>query len=442
MVKRGLAACALLGLTYLACSSSPPAAANSNAAAGTSAAGESASGAGGSVAGAVNVGGAITSGGAGAALTAGQGGLTSGGSGGTIGGGGASGNANDAGPASPLPAKTEVLATLKKVNDAWMAGHTDPGDNMWARSVYFIGDTEFAKISGRDAETTYATKWATNHQYGLNDGTGTTSADDQCAGQAYLALNEQAAAPNKIAAIQSSLSNMVKNGPNNAWWWIDALFMAMPSFVKLGVLNDDPKYFNSAWLLYQDAKRAEGSTGLYSDADALWWRDKSYKPPHAEPNGKSTFWSRGNGWVFAAHARVLLSLPQTDAHRAEYLSTFQAMAVALQKVQRSDGFWNVSLADPMNFPGPETSGTALYVYGYAVGIAQGWLDRETYEPIVNQAYRALVTTAVHADGTVGYIQGVGADPTSSQPVTANSNADFGVGAFLLAGSAVYALTPN
>ena len=118
------------------------------------------------------------------------------------------------------------------------------------------------------------------------------------------------------------------------------------------------------------------------------------------------------------------------------------MAVKLHSVQRTDGFWNVSLLDPTHFPGPETSGTALFTYGFALGIENGWLDRATYEPVVNQAYRALVMTAVHADGTLGYIQGVGADPTSSQPVTASSNADFGVGAFLLAGSAVYALTPN
>ena len=51
----------------------------------------------------------------------------------------------------------------------------------------------------------------------------------------------------------------------------------------------------------------------------------------------------------------------------------------------------------------------------------------------------LVKTAVHPDGFLGYVQGGGSNPASSQPVTYESNADFGVGAFLLAGSEVYKL---
>jgi hypothetical protein len=41
---------------------------------------------------------------------------------------------------------------------------------------------------------------------------------------------------------------------------------------------------------------------------------------------------------------------------------------------------------------------------------------------------------VHSDGVVGYVQKVGDRPESSQPITYDSTADFGVGGFLLAGS--------
>jgi hypothetical protein len=47
--------------------------------------------------------------------------------------------------------------------------------------------------------------------------------------------------------------------------------------------------------------------------------------------------------------------------------------------------------------------------------------------------------AVHEDGKLGYVQQVGKEPASSQPVTYETTADFGVGAFLLAGSEVYKL---
>ena len=448
MTKGSVAACVLLGVGYVACGASDAAsdgAAGAGIAAGASAAGAATSGAAGSLAGAAPQGGAA--GVAGVAMAGSSGMSEPGGAGGVSGGaGGSAGASAGAGAggapvASPLPAKTEILATLRKANDAWMAAHANPGDNLWARAVYFIGDTEFAKISGRDAETEYAAKWSQSHNYGLNGGNATVSADNQCAGQTYLALTATTADAAKTGNIQTCLSAMVKNKTVNSWWWIDALFMAMPSFVALGVRNNDPAYFNEMWTLYNYTKRTEGG-GLWSEADGLWWRDKGYKPPHLEPNGKSTFWSRGNGWVFAAHARVLESLPADDAHRAEYLSTFQAMAVKLKSVQRPDGFWNASLLDPTHFGGPETSGTGLYTYGFALGVAHGWLDRATYEPSIDKAYRALVSTAMKADGTLGYIQGVGSAPESSQPVGPNSNADFGVGAFLLGGSAVYALSPN
>jgi unsaturated rhamnogalacturonyl hydrolase len=456
-----IAACVLLGLSYVACGSD---AQTDDAPGSSSGAGGASAGAPGGVAGAAagsagalaGVGGlpgfaGAGEGGTGGSSVAGQGGATAAGvggmadsAGGAGGSGGAAGEGGSGGAAvvSPLPAKADVLATLKKVNDAWMAAHTDPGDNLWARAVYFIGDTEFAKISGRDTDLAYAVKWAKAHNYGLNGGTGTTSADNQCAGQSYIALNAQAPDTMKIAAIETSLSNMVKNGTSGSWTWIDALFMAMPSFALLGVSESDATYFSSMWKLYDHTKHSEGTTGLWSAADSLWWRDKSYMPPKTEPNGKSTFWSRGNGWVFGAHARVLAVLPQTDAHRAEYLSTLQAMAAKLKTLQRTDGFWNVSLLDPTHYGGPETSGTALFTYGMALGVANGWLDRATYEPVVDKAYRAMVMSAVHTDGSLGYVQGPGASPISAQPVTVNSNADFGVGAFLLAGSAVYALTPN
>ncbi len=52
----------------------------------------------------------------------------------------------------------------------------------------------------------------------------------------------------------------------------------------------------------------------------------------------------------------------------------------------------------------------------------------------------MVQTAVHPDGFLGYVQKVGDRPESSQPVNYESTADFGVGAFLLAGTELAQLT--
>ena len=84
--------------------------------------------------------------------------------------------------------------------------------------------------------------------------------------------------------------------------------------------------------------------------------------PYTEPNGEDCYWSSGNGWVFGAHVRVLDVLPTSDPHRDEYIQTFKEMADALRQVQRSDGFWNVSLHDPGNYGGKEPSSAQPITY--------------------------------------------------------------------------------
>ena len=118
------------------------------------------------------------------------------------------------------------------------------------------------------------------------------------------------------------------------------------------------------------------------------------------------------------------------------------MANALLLMQRDDGFWNVSLYDGDNYGGKETSGTALFAYGMAWGINNGYLKVKKYHAVVARAWNALLKDAVHTNGFLGYVQGTGKQPKDGQPVTYDSSPDFedyGLGCFLLAGSEVYKL---
>ena len=188
--------------------------------------------------------------------------------------------------------------------------------------------------------------------------------------------------------------------------------------------------------------------GLYSDNDTyhygdyLWWRD-AYNQTRTSPNGKMFYWSRGNGWVIAAHVRTIQHLPDTDPHYAEYVQTLQNMASSLKDRQQSDGFWYVNLDDPNHNAGdaykddgPETSGTAFFTYAIAWGINNGFLDGATYRPVVEKAWNGMVKDAVHTDGKVGYCQRSATSPEGGQPIGFNDTTDFCVGAFLLAGSEV------
>jgi unsaturated rhamnogalacturonyl hydrolase len=340
-----------------------------------------------------------------------------------------------------LPTKSEVAAAMQKVNDYWMSIHPDPAHNSWwhngwSRSAYFTGDMAHYLMTGDVRYLNFARDWAERHNWQLNEGCYTTNADDQCAGQTYIALYKLNPVPSKISCITTSINN----SETEDWWWIDAMYMAMPIYAELGVLYDDPTYFEMMYERYEDTKVRRG---LYDTDEGLWYRDEGYKyPGNQTPNGEKIFWSRGNGWVFAAHARVLEVLPIDAPHRDEYIATFQAMAEALKAVQRPDGFWNVSLADPNDYPGPETSGTAFFTYGMAWGINNGYLASSGYGATVAKAWNAMVNTAVHPNGKLGYVQGVGQEPASSQPVTYDNTEDFGVGAFLLAGSEVYEMGNN
>lgn len=333
-----------------------------------------------------------------------------------------------------LPQKAEILETLIRVNGYWMNSHLDPGDYEWNRAAYFTGNMGLYQIYPDQVYLDYALKWANLNSWGLKEGPSTRHADNQCIGQTYLDLYNIEKDPERIADIQYSIEQMVNSEKKDDWWWIDAFYMAMPVFTRLGVLNNDTAYFKKMYDLYADTKYRRG---LFDEEFGLWFRDENFDPPFQTPNGQNCYWSRGNGWVLGAHIRVLQHLPENDPHRMEYISTFQTMAATLKDVQRTDGFWNVSLADPDDFGGPETSGTSFFTYGIAWGINNHFLDSATYYPVVEKAWNGLVNIAVHEDGMLGYVQNVGKEPASSQPVTHETTADFGVGAFLLAGTEVY-----
>jgi unsaturated rhamnogalacturonyl hydrolase len=403
-----------------------------------------------------------------------------------------------------LPAKSAVLASMRSANDWFMNKHPDPGaaivtdksrpSNLWTRATYHEGLNALYNVETDDTKKTsyytYAVKWGDSHTWGMANTTGTAASDNpdnEACGQSYIDIYNIGVArgdtqASRLTAIKASIDGVIASGvtSSNKWWWIDAIHMSMPSYAKLGILNNDTKYFDGMWVMYNDARTKEGG-GLWNATDGLWFRDLHYTPSggtatpmtatinnnipasttdayYVAPNGKGLYWSRGNGWVVAALARVLDILPTTDSHRATYVADFQAQMKALIAIQRADGFWNESLMDPTHCAtigmtgddGPETSGTAFFVYGLAWGIRKGLLDSATYGGPLQKAWNGLSTVALQSNGLLGYTQSTGDRPCTED--TQNPGAlsatrlanfdDYGVGGFLLAGSEVYQLTNN
>lgn len=356
---------------------------------------------------------------------------------------------------SRLAPREETLETLIKINDFYLKNHPDPlkdipyysrnkvyEANLWTRAVYFEGLMALYSIYPENRYYDYAYNWGDGFKWGMRkDETTTRNADNYACAQTYIDLYRLTPKPEMLTKTISN-ANMLVNTPQiDDWTWIDAIQMGMPVLAKMSALTGDQRYNEKAWKMYEWTRDSIAG-GLFNKKEGLWWRDKDFVPPYKEPNGKNCYWSRGNGWVVAALARVLQELPQNDPHRATYIQDLKAILDAALKCQREDGFWNVSLHDDSNFGGKETSGTALFVYGMAWGINNGILEREKYLPSLTKAWNAIVNEAVHPNGYIGYVQGTGKEPKDGQPVTYDSKPDFddyGTGCVLLAGSEVYKL---
>ena len=353
-----------------------------------------------------------------------------------------------------LPDRDEVLATMVRANDYFMQHYADPTSvipyyarqkvyesNLWTRAVYYEGLMALYTIRPENRYYDYACRWADFHKWGMRrDDTTTRNADNYCCSQVYIDLYRLCPEPERLRKTASLVQMYLATPQIEDWTWIDAVQMGMPVLVKYGALKQDPRCFEKAWQMYAWT-RNELAGGLYNERDGLWWRDAAFVPPFKTPNGKQCYWSRGNGWIVAALVRVLSELPADDPHRAVYEQDLKTMCAALKRCRRADGFWNVSLADPDDFGGPELTGTALFVYGMAWGVNNGLLDRDAYLPVIAGSWQAL-TGAVHDDGFLGYVQGTGKEPKDGQPVTYDSVPDFedyGLGCLLLAGSEVYKL---
>lgn len=341
---------------------------------------------------------------------------------------------------------TAILKTMQRVAD-WQLGQppSPKQPNSWVEGAGYDGIMALAGISGDPKYRDAMMKLGTNSQWKLPTYGGQIyHADNQCIGQLWTELyfnvrNHFMIAPlqercDYILAHPSDAPSLDFHQPNKKalelWSWCDSLFMAPPTWMRLYAATDDARYLDFAvtnWWRTTDY--------LYDKDEHLYFRDSSYFN-RKEANGKKVFWSRGNGWVFAALPRMMQYLPANHPDRPKFEQLFKDMAAKILACQQPDGLWHSSLLDPDSFPLKETSGSGFFTYGFAWGINQGLLDRATYEPAVQRAWTALVS-CVDASGKLTHVQPVGADP---KKFAEDSTAPYGVGAFLLAGSEIYRMT--
>jgi len=342
--------------------------------------------------------------------------------------------------------KRDVLSTIIKVNDYWQTTNPEQGRAFWDNAAYHTGNMAAYDITNIEKYRVYSETWAKRNEwkgsksddksawkydYGETD-EHVLFGDWQICFQTYIDLFnlDEVKDSSKIARAIEVMEFEMSTGKIDYWWWADALYMVMPVMTKLYKVTNNELYLDK---LYEFFKYSQSI--MYDEETGLFFRDDRYVyPKHKSVNGAKDFWARGDGWVFAGLVKVIQDLPDSFTHKGYFIDVYKKMAVTLKKAQQKDGYWTRSILDSEHAPGPETSGTAFFSYGYLWGINNGLLSKEEYEPVVLKAWKYLTTVALQEDGRIGYVQPIGDRAIPGQTVDENSTANFGVGAFLLASS--------
>lgn len=320
-----------------------------------------------------------------------------------------------------------VKAAMSKVADWQLARVKESFSQDWTYAALYLGMLAASDTLHDSRYLNYVSGVSDHYHWTL--GPRETHADDQAIGQSYLWLYTKHPDPSRLAPLQKQFDEvmLIPDDPQKpVWWWCDALFMAPPVWAQLSSVTHQQKYLD-----YMDREWKTTASLLWDPQEHLFFRDNTYFDKH-EKNGKKVFWSRGNGWVMGGLVRLLTFLPPDDPRRPFYENKFREMAERVRSLQGEDGPWRPGLLDASDYPYPENSGSAFFVYATAWGINHGLLDRAQYLPVVKRGWSGLVAH-IYQDGRFGSIQPIGAAPDAYTP---GSSYVFGTGAFLLAGSEV------
>ena len=359
-----------------------------------------------------------------------------------------------------LQAKTwkadEVKDMIRKVNSYWQTNNPAEVRAFWDNAAYHTGNMEvyklFSEEGGKRKEEgkqmlDYSIRWAEHNQWkGATEpdpanwkykqyGEGqdyVLFGDWQICFQTYIDLYDLEERGERqevrVARAKEVMGYEADSKAHDYWWWADALYMVMPVMTKMYKLTGDTKYLRKLYenILYSDSIMLDYETRLY-------FRDGKYVyPKHKTASGKKDFWARGDGWVLAGLAKVLQDMPETYVRQPFFVEKYVNMARAVKKTQQPQGHWTRSMMDPQQAPGYETSGTAFFCYGLLWGVNHGYLSKKEFGTTIEKAWNYLTTIALQRDGKIGYVQPIGERAIPGQTVDANSQANFGVGAFLLA----------
>lgn len=209
--------------------------------------------------------------------------------------------------------------------------------------------------------------------------------------------------------------------------WVDSLMMWVLVAAKYAVRagDEDLEAFAVAQPIIFANKLQDRDAGLFYHA---WNVANDQRLP-----SNNTFWLRGNGWALVFLADLIEDLGPNHADRHALAAIFVDLAQGALVHRLPSAYWDTVLAEP-GYAYEESSGSALFAYGFAKGERLGLLGPE-FRGYAEETFRAITSRLVRRDP--GYTMediSIGTDPTGRlgyKLVPRDRNLSYGVGALLL-----------
>lgn len=224
-----------------------------------------------------------------------------------------------------------------------------------------------------------------------------------------------------------------RKGPYESTLWLDDLYMSVPALSQLYALTGEEKYLNDAvrQILQFSSRMFVPQTNLYMHSYV------TTMPVHP-----AFHWGRANGWAILAMSDLLDVMPQNHPDRPKILQQYQLFCFGLLQFQAKNGMWHQLINRSDSYL--ESSATAMFVYGLARGINNGWLDNKTFGPAALLGWNGL-STQINNMGQIENVcvgTGVSYEPAYYYYRNVHVYAAHGYGPVLMAGSEMITLIKN
>ena len=224
-------------------------------------------------------------------------------------------------------------------------------------------------------------------------------------------------------------STLVRPFPQQWTIWADDLYMSVSFLSRMGVLTNDPHYFDDAAKQVVNFHKHlfDHSRGLMAHC----WSSDGNRQGVA-------FWGRANGWAMMAQVNLLDRLPKDHPMRDTLIALLRRHIFGIARWQGAQGLWHQLLDKEDSFL--ETSCSAMFTYAIARSVNNGYVEQR-YSSIALQGWEGIVSKILPD----GEIEGVSAGTGVSEDLVyyyhrpTPLNDPHGTGAVLLAGTEVLRL---